>query len=247
MNTNKPDSSRSGGRAIVRRKKPYSWVFYVRLIVLVASFVAICLTFIYTMEYIGYSDSNVVVKKTSLQIPISAIIRNGGDLDAVKHVYASRIREKRSFIIHHDAELYYPYEITLSSVLNDMKCGYLVTDPFEEDSLYYSRLLSVIQENDYHNPFDNLEPNQRYYFENIRAKAGLDYDLLREDVSKIADELQNKNQLVERYLKKSTVSFIISIIALALTIILSVIQIVQNNKTSKLVKEGMGVKNKQEK
>lgn len=93
----------------------------------------------------------------------------------------------------------------------------------------------IIQENDFHNPFEELDANQRYYFESIRVKAGNNFEILQSDVTKIADELKNKNQLVEKYLNKSTVSFIISIIALGLTLLLSGVQIWQNRKMRKML------------
>lgn len=188
-------------------------------------------------EYISYPySSSVVVPKISLTKPISAIIRNDGDLDAVKHVYTTRYKGKKRFLWKRDSPLYYSYETSLTDVLNDMKCDYLSADPFVCDTVYYRGLLNMIIENEYHNPFDNLGQNQRYYFENIRTKTGKRYSSIQDDVSKIADELQNKNQLVEKYLNKSSFSFIISLVALIITIVLSIIQIVQSSKVAKAIK-----------
>ena len=219
----------------IAAKKPSRLLFWFRTLFLLAMFFAMCAAMIYTMEYIDNPESNVVVRKEGLTNQLSSIIHNGGDLDAVKHAYSTRNKEKRSFILHRDRGLFYPYDVALSTILNDLKCDYLATVPFVADSVYYSRLTLLIKENDYRNPFEQLDASQRYYFENIRAKAGNDYQILQSDVIKIADELKNKNQLVEKYLNKSTVSFIISVIALGLTLLLSGVQIWQNRKMRKLL------------
>ena len=181
------------------------------------------------------SDTTVFVEKVYLKNALKLIIQNDGDLNAVKHFYSERRIEKHIFLRQKSIDLYYSGQTTLSTVLNDLKCDYLSADPFVKDSAYYSKLLLLIQENDFHNPFDNLEANQKYYFENIRTKSGDQYAELQSDISKIADELQHKNQLVEKYLNKSTLSFVISLIALIFSLITSVIQIIQNGKTVKTV------------
>lgn len=199
-------------------------------------FLVICVVGIYTTDYIGNPRSSLVVRKDNLKSVIVAIVRNGGDLSAVKHVYVNRNKERLFFRpFRRDLENFYPQDITLSSVLNDIKSDYFSATPFMSDTLYYQHLLFIIQENDFHNPFDNLEPNQRYYFENIRAKSGNNYIELQSDIAKISDELHNKNQLVDKYLNKSSLSFIISIIALVISLIASIIQIAQNDKTTKAV------------
>ena len=216
---------------------------YSLLLLIITSSLAVVFA-LYINDYDTTLEENGIVIKESLVKPIQSIIKNNGDLGAIKHVFESRKKEKYSLFRRNKGD-FYPYETSLDVVLNDLKCDYLSNDPFENDSVYYSRLLYLIQENEYHNPFDNLETVQQYYFENIRVKSADNYSLLQPDVQKIADELLNKNVLVERYLNKSSISFIISIIALCLTIILSIIQIIQNHKTSdninKLIKERVEV------
>ena len=104
-----------------------------------------------------------------------------------------------------------------------------------KDTLFYDNLIRVIEENNYHNPFDNLNDSQIYYFENIKDKTGEEYEIIQADIVKIADELYNKNQLVDRYLARSTTSFWISISALIFTIVLSLFQIFQNARTIKRI------------
>ena len=54
---------------------------------------------LYTMEYVENPESNVVVKKEEIQTRLSTIIGNGGDLDAVKHAYVTRNKEKE--VVYH--------------------------------------------------------------------------------------------------------------------------------------------------
>lgn len=205
------------------------------LVVYVIVLALIAWSMVYTFERALVSDTTVFVEKSPLKTTLKLIIQNNGDLNAVKHFYGERKRIKRLFLPEKDSDLYYSGEAPLSVVLNDLKCDYLSAEPFVNDSVYYSKLLLLIQENDFHNPFDNLEANQKYYIENIRTKSGDQYVELQSDISKIADELQHKNQLVEKYLNKSTLSFAISLIALIFSLITSVIQIIQNGKTVKTV------------
>ena len=135
-----------------------------------------------------------------------------------------------------DINQYYSDKTPLSVVLNDICTEYLSANPFEEDTLFYSRLMSIIQENQYHNPFDNLEDSQRPFFENVRIIIGNDYDLIQENMVRIGSELSHKNQLVGKYLHRSNTSFFISITALVLTLLLSAYQIYQGVKMKDLIK-----------
>lgn len=167
---------------------------------------------------------------------LSAIIRNGAKLDLVKHTYEVRAYVHPRLFNKMDMNMYYSDRTPLSIVLNDICVDYLSAAPFVEDSLFYSRLLHIIQENQYHNPFDNLEDSQIPFFENVRLIMGDDYDLIQDDMVRISSELSNKNQLVGKYLRRSNISYFISISALVLTIILSFVQLIQGNNTSEHIK-----------
>ncbi len=225
-------ANRNSSSAMSQQEKSTNTV--IRSLSLTLLFLLFCAIAIYTTDYISNPKSSIVVKKDNIKSQISTIVRNGGDLAAIKHVYDTRSREKISFLpFRKDLNKFYQYDVTLSTVLNDIRCDYLTSVPFEKDSLYYEQLLFIIRENDYRNPFEGLEANQRYYFESIRIKSRDYFSSIQSDVSKIADELYNKNLLVEKYLNKSTLSFYISIFAVFITVIMSIIQIRSNSKGEK--------------
>lgn len=159
---------------------------------------------------------------------IKKIVSNNGDLNTIKHVYNSRdIKKKKitDFFIKKQNE-YYPATTTLNEILNDLKAEYFIVE--NNDSKYLNSLNEIIEFHNQVNPFDKLVTNQKFAFENIRNKLDTNYVDIQEDLNRIADELNSKNLLVDRYLEKSNLSYWISVIALALTIILSTIQIYQN-------------------
>jgi hypothetical protein len=87
------------------------------------------------------------------------------------------------------------------------------------------------------NPFDNLEENQKYHFQNIQEKLDTTYEKISPDINKIADDLKDKNELVAKYLNQSDSSYTISIVAIVLTLFLGLFQILQNYLTSKKIDE----------
>ena len=131
---------------------------------------------------------------------------------------------------------YYTEDYPLSGILNDLLVDYL-QDSKSKDSVYHTALCHIITENEKQNPFDNLEENQKYNFESIQVKLDSTYTKISPDVIKIAEELNNKNQLVNKYLNKSDTSYYISILALIITIIFSLFQIYQNYSTDKVIRK----------
>ena len=114
-----------------------------------------------------------------------------------------------------------------------MLLDYYIPKDFKVDSLYLCSLKDIIKENEETNPFDKLEENQRYSFENIRLKTDSNYIKIQSDIIRITEELDSKNQLVNKYLNKSEISFNLSILAIIITSLLSVYQIYQNYSSAK--------------
>jgi hypothetical protein len=206
--------------------------FYIYLYLSLSLYSVLLLLF--SIFALGSNQENLI-RKQPLKESIHSVINNGGDLEIVKHIYNTRQKETRSiFVFKRDNGEYYSSDYPLSSILNDLLSDYLSSNPFVADTLYYNQLLSLIEENNFHFPFDNLEEIQRYYFDNVRLKTDEYYETIQPDITRIADELHNKNLLVEKYLSKSNTSFIISVIALVLTLGFSLFQIIQNRITYKM-------------
>ena len=182
-----------------------------------------------------FNKTEYRVEKESIKNSLSMMIKNGASLELIKHAY--NVRELRPTPIKEgDSSLYYSESTPLSIMLNDLCVDYFSADISDRDTLYYSRLTSIIQENQYHNPFDMLEDVQIRYFENLRFRIGDEYGIVQDDVTQIATELHNKNLLVTKYLNKSNSSFIISIAAIILTCLLSCIQLIQGLRTNKIIR-----------
>ena len=165
---------------------------------------------------------------------VALVIKRGAKIDVVKHIYNTREIKTRGIFISYFSKVedFYPEPTSLSTILNDIKEDYYLRDTI--DTVFLTNLQNIIIEHEEVNPFDKLASNQKFMFENIRQKLDTNYIIVREDLNRVADEMNNRNLLVEEYLNKSNFSYWLSIAALALTVILSSIQIYQNRNTKKL-------------
>lgn len=187
---------------------------------------------VFTMIVAFYSpksikDDHEYVDKAVLKNKISTVIKNGGGLDVVKKAFKSRVIEHSNSPVSD----YYDNDcLSLSDVLDDLLVDfYSASMPNQgRDTIYLNRLCSIINEFSLNNPFDELEKEQSVHFQNIQAKLADGYALIKDDMMFVADDLKDKNALTKEYLKKSNYSFWISIGAVVITIMLGVIQIIQN-------------------
>ena len=177
--------------------------------------------------------------KEKYKASIQLSVKNGAKIDNIKHLYDSRILEKKPLFSSKDEFIskYYTENTSLSFILQDLLSDYYTNSKFEKDSIYICKLNMIIKENQETNPFDKLEISQKYNFENIRLKTDSNYVKIQSDIIRITDELDSKNQLVNKYLNKSEISFNLSIIALIITILLSAYQIFQNYSSTKNVQK----------
>ena len=186
-------------------------------------------------------------EKAVIKSSMQKTIKNGGELSSVKHIYDRReVKDIFVDLFTDKKNNYYAEDYPLSGILNDLLVDYY-ENPEASDSLYLCALKDIIAENERQNPFDNLEENQKYNFQNIQEKLDSTYTIISSDVIKIADELNDKNQLVNRYLNKSESSFTISIVALVISIVIGIIQLYQNYQTGRKIdkNESIGKKDKQ--
>lgn len=212
--------------------------------------ISICvMSLLFSIKVSNYYHSTLCCQKAIIQNQLITVIRNGGNLNDVKDVYRKRVLKNLSVIKSFDEEDYYNENVPLSEVLSDLRIKYflekeqrrysrktyVIKDSIsvDADSLYFSLLNRIIDEYNKKNPFDKLEPNQRDLFINLQQKLDTGYVKVSHDISKIVDEMDDRNQLVTKYLNDSKTSLRISWVALFVTIILSIIQICQNWISSK--------------
>lgn len=196
---------------------------------------AIASVIVLMSPFTSYDSNEKYFNKENFKKTITLAIKNNAEIDNIKHIYDARILEKRPLFSKKEEYLskYYMENTSLSFILNDLLSDYYTDEKFKNDSSYLNNLKLIIKENEEINPFDKLEVSQKYNFENIRQKLDSDYIKIQPDVIRIADELDNKNQLVSKYLNQSETSFNLSIIALIVTILLSAFQIYQNYSSTK--------------
>lgn len=175
--------------------------------------------------------------KQDIQARIIMTLRHGGTLESVKHIYAARLYKNYDItdLFRSNSNEYYYEPTSLSFILNDLLVEAYQRDLYK-DSVYIANLSRMLIEHERKNPFDDLEDSQRATFENILIKLGDNYEIIQSDVSKLANEVNNQNKLVYKYLNKSTQSYVISIIALIVTIIALGYQIYQTKKFNELIK-----------
>lgn len=168
-----------------------------------------------------------ITKKSEITDTIMKAVANKADLRAVRNLYENRELSERSLkqLFANEKE-YYSEDVPLSKILEDLRTGIFLSD--SANSTLVAALTDLIAEHEERNPFDVLEPNQKDYFESIRAMSSDHYFAIQADVDKIAGELAAKNALVGKYLNRSNTSFWISIIALAISTMIGIYQIYQN-------------------
>jgi hypothetical protein len=172
------------------------------------------------------------VGKKEMKNKISTVIKNNGDLEVVKKAFNARKIEKCSFL----TDYYYDNNgLTVLDVLDDLEVD-LYEDSAQmshEDSIFLNRLNSIMEEYTTKNPFEDLEKEQRLLFQSVQTKLGDNYKPVAQDMLQISNSLKDKNQLTEEYLNKANSSFWISIGAVAITLLLGLIQLWQNTSNAR--------------
>ena len=221
---------------VVVQKTHYKRKMFTLLSALVTSLTM--LVTIVSLMTLFYGDEHLFEKgfsKQDIQSKLIQTIKNGGTLESVKHIYEAQQYKTSNNLFKSQKEEFYYSPTSLSFILND-----LIVDSYQnglyKDSIYFNNLKQILCEHERKNPFDDLEESQKNIFENLLIKLGNNYEIVQSDVSKLANEVNNQNQLVHKYLNKSTHSFIISIVALIITIVASGYQIYQAKKTNSLIK-----------
>jgi len=165
-------------------------------------------------------DGPKTIDKEQLFSRMETAIKNGADFDDIRQIFGARsyIRGVKSFFQLFDrteSSSQYREPLNLSDVLKDMRAELFVKGNADLDLA--AKYRKFVDEHEKRNPFDKLEGGQRVHFETMQAKIGEKYVIVQQDVNRIVDELASKNELVNKYLSDSTLSFRLSIVALALS------------------------------
>jgi hypothetical protein len=131
-------------------------------------------------------------------------------------------------IVWTTATTHYPISVPLSVVLEDIRTDLFING--DADKSLIPLVDGLITQHFQTNPFDNLETTQKDNFERLREKTGDRYTSVQAEVTKIADELYAQNLLTKQYLRHSTISFWVSIAALAFSLVIGGIQIYQGRR-----------------
>ncbi|EPM6342136.1 hypothetical protein ACTN1H_002340 [Vibrio parahaemolyticus] len=170
-----------------------------------------------------FLSSGSYTPKEKIQNQIITAINNEADIRVIKHIYMNRERTSGFKLIPFFSDVStYPYNVALSLILEDIRTNAYLENG---DKNILKGVDKVIEDHTKINPFDRLESVQRDYFENIQIKLDNDYNRVSIEVNKLADELYNKNSLVDQYLKDSTTSFWVSVSALLFSILVSAYQL----------------------
>jgi hypothetical protein len=178
----------------------------------------------------GLKSENETYFDKKIKNEISIAIKNGADLNVIKNIYRNRIIIEKSInpFSSVNTHLMYKSETPLSIILEDIISDIFIPIVSDAaiDTIGVYKIKKIIEFNNQTNPFDKLEQNQKSNFENIQAKILTQYPIIQNDLSKISDDLNSKNNLVNTYLDKSTQSFWISAAGLSLSLILGIIQLI---------------------
>jgi hypothetical protein len=186
-------------------------------------------------------SGDLYVERSYIKSEIFSAINNGGDLRAAKNIYENRRYLERGFFsVFSSDDEYYGYSVTMSKILEDVRSDYFLKE-IEDANRYrsyseneyirksdadsISKIDRIIEEYEQLNPFEGLEAAQKDNFENVRIKLGDKYALISGDMEKLSSDLRGRNELVGQYLKDSTISFWVSIVALFFSLVVSAYQI----------------------
>lgn len=181
--------------------------------------------------------SNKILKKSTIKESISQLIENGGELTEVRYLFKDFLSNptEEFTIFNKNKNESYSLNVTLYDVLMDIKTSYYINGVL--DTIFINRLDRIIYANNEINPFDKLSSTQKCFFENLRIKLKDEFINVSSDVNQISNELDYSNQLIDKYLRYSSLSLIVSIIAIFFSVVAFIIQFSMNIKHTKINKE----------
>lgn len=185
--------------------------YYFAGLVLYIFIIVIPLSFYYGVVKYG-------VPASILNEEIVKLIINDADLNSLTYFYKNTPVAKRYII----TSPFYGEESTLADVFQSIKLNELRTD--KPDLSLISKIENLHKQYVLINPFDKLTKEQKNNFESIKYRAGVSYDLIKDDLNKIAKDMEFNNSLVTEYLNSSSLSLFISQLGLFLALLIPLLQ-----------------------
>lgn len=186
-----------------------------RAFVVYSAFVVLSIIIIIKVILISFQTPTYRLSK-DIKIDLQRAIISNCNYDDLKIIYnkKERIDVRTSFV---KKSSIYDVKVDLVYILEDMVFDFYTLN--FKDTLYISRLKYFIKESKEKHPFDKLDESEKELFIKIRENSGESYQIISDDLISISEELNKKDETIELYLDKSYQSYILSIIALTLTIL----------------------------
>lgn len=175
--------------------------------------------------------ANKYVNRSLLVSKIELSISKGAELEDIVQIFKNRKHVRRPLFSglfgnkEKSLEGYYKEPISMQKVLRDLKAELFLKDNVNQELVEVIK--SKLNEHIKTDPFNKLEPGQKVHFEAVQTKLADKYSDIQININRIVDELDNKNQLVVKYLTDATLSYRISIIALIIGLFALVPQIIR--------------------
>jgi len=151
----------------------------------------------------------------TIKVDLEKAILLDCNYDDLKIIYDKKelTNMRTNFIRNSD---FHDVKVGLTYILEDMIFDYYAHNL--KDSIYIFKLKYFIKESKEKHPFDKLDESQKELFIALRDNSGETYPLIKDNLLNISEELNSKNITIDKYLDKSNQSYILSIIALLVTL-----------------------------
>ncbi|HNX54683.1 MAG TPA: hypothetical protein PLG33_01670 [Prolixibacteraceae bacterium] len=151
----------------------------------------------------------------NVKIDFEKAIKSNCSFDDLKIIFDRKERVNISGKVF-SADQFYQESTDLSMILEEM-----IYDSYTGsiDTVFIKQLKNFSKEYREKFPFEKLSQSQKELFLNLEKKAGDSYPLIQESILSVSEEIYSQNKVIQFYLDKSYQSYVISIVALVLTII----------------------------
>ena len=166
------------------------------------------------MIYVPLSIPSVRISK-DIKMHLESAIKENCTYNDIKFIFDHRKQIKLPKVFIPRSE-YYDISVDLTYVLEDMVADYFSSGT--QEVAYLTRMREFIAESLEKHPFDKLNESQKVLFISLRDKAGENYYNIQSELLSISNELNSLNMTIEQYLSRANIGFIVSVIALILTI-----------------------------